>query len=357
MNKKAALVIAGSLQTLTGGYVYDRRLVEELESAGWSVEVISLTENFPNPSEAELDQAGRVLAKLSKGVPVIIDGLVFGALSTDIVRAIPSPIIALVHHPLAEEGGLAKQEKKRLFESELANLQFAKTVITPSEQVAGVLSERYRVSSERIRIAEPGLDRASTVGQKSKPPMLLSVGIQIYRKGHDLLLEALSKISELDWQAVIVGPERDKNYAQRLRSLRAELALESRVQILPEVSREKIIQLYSEASVFALATRNEGYGMVFDEAMSFGLPIVTCDVGAVSETVGEDAAVLVSKDSADEIAKALERLVLDSELRQNMSNAALAKSNTKTSWRETADIFTRVMLDQSANDPKDKKES
>ena len=100
--------------------------------------------------------------------------------------------------------------------------------------------------------------------------MILSVGIQHPRKGHDVLLRALARLPDLAWTAVIVGPAYDPEHAAALSALCAELGLESRVRFAGSVSVAERDALYSRASVFALATRYEGYGLVFDEALAHG---------------------------------------------------------------------------------------
>ena len=340
---KAFFVVSGDIETQTGGYIYDRRVIAELELFGWSIELLSLSSNFPRPTEVDLSRTRQIFEKLEPKTPVIIDGLVYGSLSTEVIGALRSPIIVLVHHPLAEEKGLPETEQQRLLTTELENLQFAQKIITPSNHVAEVLMDKYSVNKEKLIVAKPGLDIQPVEQTPVSPALILSVGIQTHRKGHDTLIRALSLITDLEWQAVIVGLERDPKYAQKLQKLRADLELESRVEILGEVPQSKLSELYSKASVFALATRNEGYGMVFDEAMSFGLPIVSCNVGAVTETVGDKAGLFVQEDSAEQFATALRTVLTNPSDRAQMAAAAKTRVESKSSWSETANVFARVL--------------
>src|SRR5881628_2598361 len=101
------LVVPGSLQTLTGGYGYDRRMVEGLRSRGWSVVVHELDDGFPLPSPAEKQRAAQVFAAIPDGATVLVDGLALGALPEAIEdESSRLRLVALIHHPLAAETGL-----------------------------------------------------------------------------------------------------------------------------------------------------------------------------------------------------------------------------------------------------------
>ncbi len=103
-----------------------------------------------------------------------------------------------------------------------------------------------------------------------------------------------------------------------------------------QVSVETLARLYAQASVFALATRYEGYGIVFDEAMAAGLPIVTCRTGAVPETVAHDAGLLVPPEDVESFAAALDRILSDTLLRSRMKAAAKRAGAALPTWSETA---------------------
>lgn len=341
--RKCYFVIPGDINTPTGGYIYDRKVIEQLREQDVQVELISLSGNFPNPSSADQDDAHISLAQLESNSPVIIDGLALGALDTDLLKSISAPIIALVHHPLAKEGGLDDMEQERLFKTESRNLERASKIIVPSSYTASVLASEYGVDQGLIAIARPGFDLSIRPRQPIDPPLIVSVGIQVPRKGHDVLLKSLSKIIHLPWQAVIAGSPRDEDYAQELRKLRSELNLESRVQLVGHVDSQQLADYYSKASVFALATRHEGYGMVFDEAMAYGLPIVSCDSGAVSETVGNQAASLVRPDSPELFAEALSRVLEQADIYQAMSEDALQRAAGFGSWETTAKLFIEAL--------------
>ena len=106
MTGRVAFAVPGDLDTPTGGYAYDRRVIEELELLGWEVTHVRLGASFPAPSAEDMSHAGTVLHSLSPDTAVIIDGLALGALDPAFVADMAAPVVALIHHPLAHEGGL-----------------------------------------------------------------------------------------------------------------------------------------------------------------------------------------------------------------------------------------------------------
>jgi len=334
--RKLVFVVPGDINTQTGGYVYDRRLLDGLRAQGRDVQLISLGASYPHPTEADALDAREKLAGLAPDAAVMIDGLALGAMNTSLISSIKAPLVAMIHHPLAHESGLNDESKKLLFETERANLAQASIVIVPSSHIAGILISDYGVPSYKITVAPPGLDLDPVARAPITPPMILSVGIQVRRKGHDLLIRALAEIKDLSWQAVIVGAARDAEYAQELLDLRAELGLEGRIRLAGQVSDQELHSLYSQASIFALATRFEGYGMVFAEAMAFGLPIISSDVGAVAETVPSAAGLLIEPNDANKLSLTLKRLLLEPELRKTLGQGSLSEGLKLGNWDSVA---------------------
>ncbi len=341
--RQLAFAVPGNLDSKTGGYIYDRRLIAELRNQGREVQHIELGSSFPDPSAEHLADAKVKLSGVPKAQALIVDGLALGAMDSAIVRAISAPLVALIHHPLAYENGIDETRKQLLFETEKVNLSYAKEVIVPSANTKSLLVSEYEVPESKITIARPGVDRKNIAPKPQDPPLILSVGIQVPRKGHDVLLEALAKIVDLRWQAVLVGGVLDPKYGKSLVDLRERLGLASRVLFAGELGSEEVEELYSQATVFALATRHEGYGMVFDEAMSFGLPIVSCDVGAVSQTIASGAGILTEVDNPEAFADALRSVLLDHELRNQMVASSQLASQALGSWEQTAITVASVL--------------
>ena len=72
--------VPGDLDTPTGGYRYDRRIIGELRQLGWQVDVVDIGDSFPFPSVAQRADALALLSAVPAGRPTVLDGLAFGAL-------------------------------------------------------------------------------------------------------------------------------------------------------------------------------------------------------------------------------------------------------------------------------------
>ena len=336
MTRRVTVAIPGDLDTPTGGYAYDRRVIEELGGLGWDVNHIRLGSSFPAPTPEDISDAATMLHAVPADTPLIIDGLALGALDLSLVERIVAPIVALVHHPLAHEGGLETSRRAQLHITEQANLANSAAVVVTSPHTRMLLLTEYGVPEAHLTVAEPGTDRPLEPRLPSTPPLILSVGSQVRRKGHDVLIRALGLVSDLEWRAVIAGEARDPVFASEIVELIAAWNLGSRLELPGAVDRQTLHELYRSASVFALATRFEGYGMVFAEAMTYGLPIVTCQTGAVPDTVGTDAALLVEPEDHQALADALRRVLTDADLATSLGSASMAAASALPTWKDTS---------------------
>jgi glycosyltransferase involved in cell wall biosynthesis len=250
-----------------------------------------------------------------------------------------------VHHPLALEAGLSPEQADALRHSERAALSAVQGVIVTSAATARLVAAEYGVPAERITIAKPGSDPAPlAAGSRDGVVRLLSVGAVVPRKGFDVLIAALATLGDLPWQLTIAGDRtRDLNAAARLDADIAGHALENRVTMLGTVSPQHLATLYAEADVFALASHFEGYGMAYAEAVTHGLPVIGTTGGAIPDTVPSDASLLIPPGDMPALAKALRRVIGDSDLRQRLTDGARAAAPQFPTWRQSAEIFARKL--------------
>jgi glycosyltransferase involved in cell wall biosynthesis len=331
----------GDLALNTGGYSYDRRLIAGLEALGWHVALLALGDGFPNPSPAVLQEAERRLSALPDHSLLLIDGLAFGVLDSWASReAERLRIVALVHHPLALETGLSEEVRLGFIASERRALSFAATIFVTSPMTARELVASYDVAPRGLTVALPGTDPLGLAPRRGDPPVILSVGTLTQRKGHDILIRALKQVESLSWTARIVGASKlDPITAEALQDLVASLGLEGRIELVGEVTDSRAEMM--KADIFALASRYEGYGMVFAEALSHGLPVIACASGAVPDVVPEEAGLLVPVDDVDAFAHALRRLLTEPHLRDAKAQGSALAGQRLPTWVDTADIFSR----------------
>jgi len=336
---------AFSAETLDG-YAYDRRMIAELGDLGWQIDLLNLGEGFPWPDEATRTTARTRLLAMPAGRTIVIDGLALGVLpETASQLAGRNPLLALVHHPLALEQGLSVERADALRASERAALAAVQGVVVTSAATARLVAADYGVPAGRITVARPGSDPAP-LAQASQDGVvrLLSVGAVVPRKGFDVLIAALATLTDLSWRLTIAGDRtRDRDAAAQLDADIARHALGNRIAALGAVSPQRLAALYAEADVFVLASRFEGYGMAYAEALAHGLPVIGTSAGAIPDTVPPDAGLLVAPGDIPAFAQALRRVIGDAELRRRLADAARAAALRLPTWRQSAEIFARAL--------------
>src|SRR5215467_13261550 len=140
--KLLVLVVPGRLDTPTGGYVYDRRMVDGLRGLGWHVEVCSLDGDFPSPTEGARAAAASALASIPRGLTVLVDGLAGGAIPAVMEReATRLRLVSLVHHPLADETGISHEDRAAFTDSERRSVAASRRVVVTSRATAMRVSE------------------------------------------------------------------------------------------------------------------------------------------------------------------------------------------------------------------------
>ena len=338
-------VLPGDPETRSGGFLYDRRVIAALREAGWPVTEHALPDGFPFPSEAARAAAADLLATPPEGAAVVIDGLALGVLPA-VVAAHSGRLrlIALVHHPLAEETGLDATSRARLFDGERGALAQVAGVVTTSRHTALGLRD-YGVPAERIRVAEPGVEPAPLAkGSGEAAPVLLCVASLTPRKGHAVLIEALAMLRDHAWHLRCAGSEaRDPACAESLRALVAAQDLGERIAWLGEADEAALSRLYDGADLFVLASHHEGYGMVLTEALMRGLPVVATSAGAIPEALPDAAARLVPPNDPPALAEALRPLIADATARADLAAAARRAREALPSWRHTGARFAAAL--------------
>ena len=336
---KAVFAIPGDKDRRTGGFIYEATVLRELNALGHATQHMELPDSFPDPTPEDMAETLAMLRGVPASCPLILDGLVFGSIDPEGLATVRAPLIAMIHHPLGLETGVDAARAQVLLRNEAAALQYAAHVIVPSPHTARILAHDFGVDPAKLTIAQPGFNRPAGACAPADPPLILSVGLLAPRKGHDILLDALARIQDLPWQAEIVGRAHDMDTDRALAQQCERLGLSERVHFMGELAAARLDCRFRAASVFALATRYEGYGMVLSEAMLYGLPVVSCTVGAVPETVGE-AGVLVPAQDAGAFADGLRRALRD---REKLGALSLDKSRSLPTWRQTAGHFITVL--------------
>jgi glycosyltransferase involved in cell wall biosynthesis len=346
MQVQAGFAYPGSLETITGGYTYARRLLPQLETLGYEVKPVSLGEAFPLAAESHVVAAAAMLAAQPRGLPVIVDGLALG-IDPRLAEAAAArgPLVALVHHPLALETGLSPEVASRLAVSEKAALAYADRVVVPSEPAGASLIADYGVAPERLSIAKPGVERPPFAKGSGGPHVqLLAVAAISPRKGLDVLVRALEQVADLGWRLDLVGNDAiDPQCAADLRAQIEQSPIAPRIELFGAMDQTQLAGHYGQADVFVLASLYEGYGMVYAEAMAHGLPIIATTGGAIPSVVPLSAGILAKPGDVDTLAEALRVMISDRTRRAAFAAGAREASRLLPEWSDTARVMAAAI--------------
>jgi len=350
-------VVPGDIETPTGGYIYDREVLAGLKTLGWRPTVHALDASFPRPTPAALRAARATFAALADRSVVVIDGLALPGLDRVLAdEARRLAIVALVHHPVALETGLAPEDARLFAAAEQRALKFAQRVITTSQWTARTLAVDG-VPISQLRVVEPGVDRRRTRGstdpQVAPSPAhpgaaetlkLLCVATLTPRKGHALLLESLNELRDRHWHLTCAGSLlRDAPTVAAIQHQIDRLSLRKRVSLLGDLDREALERQYERADLFVLPSYLEGYGMALAEAVAHGIPVISTTAGAIPETVPASASVLVPPGDARALTKALASVIDDPARRATLAAAARAARASLPTWADAAEKFAAAL--------------
>jgi glycosyltransferase involved in cell wall biosynthesis len=368
---KIGFVIYGSLDTLSGGYLYDRKLVETLRAQGDMVEVISLpwrnyaahlTDNFwfrlpvspviarerrssrPSVLRGHIETRRAKQSPRANGYDILIqDELNHPSLLAANAGRHPYPIISLVHHLRCSEPRPNWQNAfYRAIEKKY--LRSVDGFIFNSQTTKGVVNG-LMVNDKPSTVAYPPTDRFGEAlseneiieRAKSNDFRILFLGNVMERKGLHTLLEAVSHRPSGVRVDVVGSLMSEPEYTRKILEHIAVKELSSFVFLHDSLDNEPLIQMLKQAHVLAVPSSYEGFGIVYLEGMGFGLPAIGTTAGAAGEVIADGVdGFLVSPGDARELADRLRVLAEKREVLVRMSLAARERYLRQPKWEQTA---------------------
>jgi glycosyltransferase involved in cell wall biosynthesis len=343
---KIGFIIYGSLDTLSGGYLYDRKLVEYLRSQGDTVEIISLPwRNYA----AHLTDNFRI--RLPKGFDVLIqDELNHPSLLFANRGKHPYPVISLVHHLRCSE---LRPKWQNTFYSivEKEYLQSVEGFIFNSKTTQNVVHRLIRNNKSNVlaypptnRFGEPIpedkiIDRAQT-----NPLRILFLGNVIERKGLHTLLKAVSVQPSGFWVDVVGSLDPETEYTRQIYKLIVQNNLSSMVFLHGSLDKQPLIEKLKQAHVLVVPSSYEGYGIVYLEGMCFGLPAIGTRAGAAGEIILDgQTGYLIEPNDSDTLFAKLKLLAEDRSLLTRLSINARKRYLRQPSWQGTAESIRNFL--------------
>jgi glycosyltransferase involved in cell wall biosynthesis len=296
---RIAFFIYGDIEMNSGGFLYDRKIVEYLRAQGHLVRVMSL----PWLDYAEsISLYKNASAKIIEGLgPEKFDLIVQDELAHPLlsmlnrrIRKLNIPIISIVHHlRCSEEQLLGGKLCAAVFEA--VYLTGVDGVILNSRATLEAI-RRFRVAAGKsFIISAPGCDRfrnsfdPELINQKCAGPGPLRIvfaGNLIPRKGLHTLIAALEKMPAGSWRLSVAGDAVfNPGYAAGIRAMVEHSGLGGNIDFLGRVSDGELARLLLDSHVLVVPSSYEGFGIIYAEAMGFGLPAIGCRSGAVPELI------------------------------------------------------------------------
>ncbi|MDX1377553.1 MAG: glycosyltransferase family 4 protein [Anaerolineales bacterium] len=354
---KIGFVIYGSLDTLSGGYLYDRKLVEFLRSQGDDVEIISLPwRNY----------AAHLTDNLHFRLPPDFDLIIQDELNHPSLLFAnwpphPCPVISLVHHLRTSElrpnwqNDFYRILEKRYLQSVdgfIFNSETTKQVVTglinndrpsvtaypPTDRFGDGISKNEiieRAGSDQIRI--------------------VFLGNVIFRKGLHTLLKAIKSLGLNIHVDVIGGTTSEPRYAHKMKNFVQTQDLGSHVSFHLSLDNEPLIEKLRNAHLLVVPSSYEGFGIVYLEGMCFGLPAIGTTAGAASEiiTQGQDG-YLIEPNDDQSLANHIYKLAADRDLLSKLSLNALKRYKSQPKWAQSAKkirIFLHKLVEARPSHP------
>jgi len=201
------------------------------------------------------------------------------------------------------------------------------------------------ISSNDLEIAKPPEDSPNGAFR------VLSAGTLIKVKGFGLAMKAFDHFASRHPESTLTiigsGPEGPK-----LQALAKSLASGNKINLVPHMTRDELLTEMASHDVFLFPSLRDGGGAVVIEAMAAGKPVVCLDTGGPGMHITIECGIKVLpvnvEDAGRHLGQALEKLLLDKDLRRKLGDAARKKAKDEYHWDRLGDRLMDV-YDQALN--------
>jgi glycosyltransferase involved in cell wall biosynthesis len=352
------LLIYGDLEAVSGGYLYDRKLVEHLRKDGHQVELISLDwrsyprhlfDNFSGALFHRLNNfEGELLLQDELNHPSLF------LLNRRLRAAAKFPIYSIVHHLRCSEPRPIWQNRYFQFVERLYLETIDGFIINSRTTFQSICRLGIDLGHLPNLIAVPAGDQFiqrisdSLIVERTHRPgplRMIFLGNLIPRKGLHVLLDALAQLSDRNLTLTIAGnPTVDQDYVRRIKRQIVDQKLGDRVYLLGSLTTEKLTEVLCDHQVMAVPSFYEGYGIVYLEGMAFGLPAIATNSGAASEIITDSQdGFLVPPGDPSTLADRINRLAIDRRLLAEMGQAARNRFLSQPTWEQTTGSIIKFL--------------
>lgn len=298
----------GSIDTISGGYLYNKEVITHLRSFG---HVVEYDENVENLRDTKLNIIDSLVLK--NGISYFNKE----AKNIGLIHQIDPTISAYEDMKLIVTGKACHQE----------------------------LIHSFDVPEGNIRIVEPGMDVEwrSKAGHSTEIKNLLCIANYLDGKGMDVMLKVLDQLRNYNWTLKIVGnPDLDSNYFNRIQNLVSELKMHDRVELLGTLSRVQINNLMLASDLLVNFSESETYGMVVKEAICAHLPVLMYKTGAWEEFEESGWVTIVNDYSQAAFNNSLSTILSKG---IDYENVTALKEEPHRSWEQVSREIENILMD------------
>ena len=357
---RVGLIVYDGLKGRSGGYLYDRKLVQALRKAGHAVSVLAIPRRRYLPQLGDNLRSDLFRRVLAAHLDVLLEDELchpsLVALNRNLQRTLPLPIVAIVHHLRSEESHpTALKAVYRVVER--AYLRTLDGLICNSRSTLRAVRALGGKSTPAL-ISPPAADHLKTaVSQRAiarrahdrGPLQVLFLGSLIPRKGLHILLDAMARLPAGAARLTVAGDSQtDPRYSRRILSQADRLGLNGSLRFVGPLSPRRVAAELRRSQVLAVPSSLEGFGIAYLEGMAHGLPALASSVGGGAELVRDGYnGYLIRPGDADILADRLSRLASDRKSLARMGQAARRTYLRHPTWGESSNrsaAFLRRLL-------------
>lgn len=217
----------------------------------------------------------------------------------------------------------------------------ADNIVTHSTFTQRTLEEVYGVASRVVRLGVDSDAFVPTGRPPADPAYVLSVGALTPFKGHGLVIDAVARMNTPRPRLVLIGDRGDDGPA--LAAQAASLGVD--LDIRGGIPFTEVVGLYQGASAVVCAQVREPFGLVPLEGMAAGRPVVAVAEGGLLETVRDGVTGLTVARDPEDVARALDRLAADPDLRTSLSEAGRRTAETEWTWGAYAQAIDGLLAE------------
>jgi glycosyltransferase involved in cell wall biosynthesis len=345
---RVGLIIYGDLHMVSGGFLYDRMLVEALKRQRHQVEIISLPlRSYAASLSDNLSIALSRRLRSGRFDIMLQDELSHPSLfwlNRQRKDRVDYPLVSIVHHLRCHELRPAWQNSfyRWIERKYLATLDgFIFNSQTTRDAVQALVGDQPRAI-----VAYPGGDRLNPAltpakivlrARQAGPLRIIFIGNLIPRKELYTLLAALTRLPKASWRLEVVGsPLVDTTYTQAIHHQIAQAGLANQVALLGPLADEVLAERLSQSHVLAVPSSYEGFGIVYLEGMGFGLPAIASTAGGAGEIISNGQnGFLIAPGDRGALAQHIQTLSQDRGRLLEMSLVAYQHYRELPTWAES----------------------